>query len=187
MDGTQIFAVSVSDSPAHWSEQTKGLIKAVFFIGYGLLQVPASFLGQKYGGKTVLNVGLFLTALCTLLTPIAVEYGTFRCQRLLRWRWRNVVVSGSNSRTVVISAVNIVPCTSTKKSLLLIWFSKGGSSGLITLRFFMGVFEAPVYPALIILLSSWIPEKERGRVSSIVFSGGQVYTHLFELKLCLRL
>lgn len=78
MDGTQIVAFSLSESKATftWSEETKTLILSAFFIGYTLLHIPASFLGQKYGGKTVLNIGLFLTALCTLLTPVIVEYGT---------------------------------------------------------------------------------------------------------------
>lgn len=58
-----------------WSEETKGLITSAFFIGYALLHIPGSFLGQKYGGKTVLNIGLLLTAICTLLTPIVLQIG----------------------------------------------------------------------------------------------------------------
>lgn len=50
----------------------------------------------------------------------------------------------------------------------------GGSDGLITLRFLMGIGEAPAYPALIYLLSCWVPAKERGRASSVVFCAGQV-------------
>lgn len=47
----------------------------------------------------------------------------------------------------------------------------------------MGVAEAPLYPALIYLLSRWIPENERARVSSIVFCGGQVHTFAL-IKFC---
>lgn len=77
MDGTQIVAVSVSkDSESFmWDDYTNLLMTSVFFIAFALLHIPASFLSQKYGGKIVLNLGLFLTALCTLLTPIIVRYG----------------------------------------------------------------------------------------------------------------
>lgn len=45
----------------------------------------------------------------------------------------------------------------------------------------MGFGETPAYPALVYLLSCWIPKSERGRVSSIVFCGGQVYRKIFSL------
>ncbi|XP_037042128.1 putative inorganic phosphate cotransporter [Bradysia coprophila] len=138
MDGTQIVEFSAfrsfrsTTTSVEWSEETGSLIKSAFFIGYALLYIPAAFLGQKYGGKTIFNLGLFFTALCTLVTPIVAQYG--------------------------------------------------GADGLITLRFVMGIVETHAYPALIYLLSCWIPKNERGRVSSIVFCGGQVqYTRTFYL------
>lgn len=76
MDGTQIVAISVSkESESNIIESPKLLITSVFYIAFALLHIPASFLSQKYGGKIVLNLGLFVTALCTLLTPIIVRYG----------------------------------------------------------------------------------------------------------------
>lgn len=78
MDGSKLVTtLSASDKKFYWSEEEKGIILSAFFIGYALLHIPGSFLGQKYGGKTILNIGLFLTALCTLLTPITVYYGTY--------------------------------------------------------------------------------------------------------------
>lgn len=74
MDVTRIVTYSET-AKEKWSEERKGLIKSAFFIGYALLHVPGSFLGQKYGGKTILNIGLFVTAFCTLLTPIVQKYG----------------------------------------------------------------------------------------------------------------
>lgn len=75
MDGTQIVASSLSDKPTFlWAKETKWLMMLVL-IGFAWLHIPASFLGQKYGGKIVLNLSLFITALCTLLTPIVVRHG----------------------------------------------------------------------------------------------------------------
>lgn len=87
VDNAQILTYSILDPEEkfNWSEETQGLILSAFFIGYALLHIPGSFLGQKYGGKTILNIGLFLTALCTLVTPVVVRYGLqFSSQRILR-------------------------------------------------------------------------------------------------------
>lgn len=157
MDGTEIVAVSMSEPQErfHWSDKTIQLIKSVFFIGYALLHIPGSFLGQKYGGKAVLNLGLFLSALCTLLTPMIWKYG--------------------KSKVKETSTI----ATTTMFSLNRIMFLKGSANGLIALRIFMGICEAATYPAVVYLLSRWIPRNERGRVSSIVFCGGQVQHPFF--------
>jgi len=38
-------------------------------------QIPGGILAQKYGGKHVFGVGIFLTAVLTLMTPIAARIG----------------------------------------------------------------------------------------------------------------
>lgn len=38
----------------------------------------------------------------------------------------------------------------------------------------MGLGEGTTFPALSVLLASWVPEKERSKLGSFVFGGGQV-------------
>lgn len=52
---------------------------------------------------------------------------------------------------------------------------KGGAYGLIALRILMGLGEGTTFPALSALLASWVPEKERSKIGSFVFGGGQVH------------
>ena len=48
-----------------------GQILAAFFYGYIITQVPGGLLAQKIGGRWVFGVGILMTAVLTLLTPIA--------------------------------------------------------------------------------------------------------------------
>lgn len=78
MDGSQMVEFSAFQSTTEsteWSTESKHLLKSAFFIGYALLQIPGSFIGQKYGGKAIFNLALLSTAFCTLLTPIVAQYG----------------------------------------------------------------------------------------------------------------
>ncbi len=44
---------------------------ASFFYGYILTQIPGGLLAQKIGGRWVFGVGIAMTAVLTLLTPLA--------------------------------------------------------------------------------------------------------------------
>lgn len=48
-----------------------GWVLASFFIGYVLTQFPGGILAQWLGGKWVFGVGVGMTSLLTLLTPLA--------------------------------------------------------------------------------------------------------------------
>lgn len=44
-----------------------------FFYGYVLTQVPGGRLAELFGGKLVFGLGVLMTAVFTLLTPIAAH------------------------------------------------------------------------------------------------------------------
>lgn len=50
----------------------------------------------------------------------------------------------------------------------------GGYIALVILRILMGLGEGTTFPALSVLLAAWVPEKERSKLGSFVFGGGQV-------------
>ena len=39
------------------------------------MQIPGGYLAEKYGGKWLFGIGIFLTAILTLLTPVAAYAG----------------------------------------------------------------------------------------------------------------
>lgn len=48
---------------------------ASFYVGYVITHVPGGILAEKFGGKWTLSLGILSTAIFTLLTPLAVEWG----------------------------------------------------------------------------------------------------------------
>ena len=48
-----------------------GWILSAFFYGYILTQIPGGWLAERVGGKWVFGVGVVMTSLLTLLTPLA--------------------------------------------------------------------------------------------------------------------
>lgn len=58
-----------------WSEELQGLILSSFYIGYIVTHVPGGLLAEKFGGKWTLGLGILSTAVFTMLTPVAIEYG----------------------------------------------------------------------------------------------------------------
>lgn len=59
--------------------------------------------------------------------------------------------------------------------------TEGGSTALIIVRILMGLGEGTTFPALSVLLSQWVPIKERGKLGALVLGGGQVGTILGNL------
>lgn len=109
------------------------MILGSFYIGYILTHVPGGILAERFGGKYTLSIGILSTAIFTILTPPAVNYG--------------------------------------------------GATALIILRILMGLGEGTTFPALSVLLASWVPVNERSKVGSFVFGGGQVRKFPFTLRM----
>ena len=58
-----------------WSPTIQGAVMSAFFAGYVILQVPAGYLADRYGGKWVLGLGVLSWSLFTLLTPLSAVLG----------------------------------------------------------------------------------------------------------------
>lgn len=56
-----------------WDEVQQGIILGSFFYGYMLTQLPGGLLAQRFGGKWPLGLGLLVTAIFALLTPLAAR------------------------------------------------------------------------------------------------------------------
>ncbi len=69
-----------------WSPTVQGAVMSAFFVGYLLLQIPAGYLSDRFGGKWVLGLGVIFWSLFTLLTPISAMLGLsvlFLCRFLM--------------------------------------------------------------------------------------------------------
>lgn len=50
-----------------------GWVLSSFFFGYIIMQIPGGFLAGVIGGRIVFGVGIVMTAILTLLTPLAAR------------------------------------------------------------------------------------------------------------------
>ena len=54
-----------------------GWVLSAFFYGYLLTQIPGGWLATRFGGKHVYGVGIVMTSVLTLLTPLAAEFSVW--------------------------------------------------------------------------------------------------------------
>lgn len=59
----------------HWDSSTRGIILSSFFYGYITTQFIGGYFSQRIGGNLIFGVGIGMTALLTLLTPLAAKMG----------------------------------------------------------------------------------------------------------------
>lgn len=57
-----------------WDEATQGLVLGSFFYGYVLTQVPGGRMAELVGGKRIYGYGVLITAIFTMLTPLAAHW-----------------------------------------------------------------------------------------------------------------
>lgn len=57
-----------------WNSSTAGLVQSSFFWGYALSQLPGGWLSKFFGGRKVLEVGVFMWSLATILVPFAAGF-----------------------------------------------------------------------------------------------------------------
>lgn len=58
-----------------WTQNEQGIILSSFFVGYVITHIPGGLLAQKFGGKYVLGLGVTISAVLSILIPLAVQIG----------------------------------------------------------------------------------------------------------------
>ena len=58
-----------------WNGEDEGIILGAFFWGYVVTQVPGGMLAEHFGGKWPFGIGMLITAVFSLLTPLAARSG----------------------------------------------------------------------------------------------------------------
>lgn len=57
-----------------WDEAKQGVVLGSFFYGYVLTQVPGGRMAELVGGKRIYGYGVLITAIFTMLTPLAAHW-----------------------------------------------------------------------------------------------------------------
>ncbi|CAG9812418.1 unnamed protein product [Phaedon cochleariae] len=57
----------------NWDESTQSIVLGSFFYGYVLTQVPGGRLAEIFGSKRVYGIGVLVTSIFTLLSPVAAR------------------------------------------------------------------------------------------------------------------
>ncbi|XP_032230700.2 sialin [Nematostella vectensis] len=56
-----------------WDSKLQGIVLGSFFYGYIVTQLPGGLLAKRFGGRNLFGIGIFCTAVFTLLTPVAAH------------------------------------------------------------------------------------------------------------------
>ncbi|XP_054719646.1 LOW QUALITY PROTEIN: putative inorganic phosphate cotransporter [Uloborus diversus] len=73
--------VMLSSTSVHgefdWDSDTQGLILGSFFYGYVITQIPGGIAAEKWGAKWLFGIGVLITSIFTLLTPLAARWNVY--------------------------------------------------------------------------------------------------------------
>ena len=58
-----------------WTLGQQGVVLSSFFAGYAITQILGGYLADRFGGSLVLQTGMILWSVLTILTPMASSYG----------------------------------------------------------------------------------------------------------------
>ncbi|XP_055919115.1 putative inorganic phosphate cotransporter [Eupeodes corollae] len=68
-----------------WDEKQRSYIISAFYWGYVLTQLPAGYIGSRVGVKMIMLLSVLCCSICTLLTPLSVNWGGWKMYCLLRF------------------------------------------------------------------------------------------------------
>lgn len=58
-----------------WNQDQQGIILSSFYMGYTLMQLPIGMIVERAGGKPVVLIALYFSAILSLLTPLSIQLG----------------------------------------------------------------------------------------------------------------
>lgn len=70
-------------SELNLTDRQTGAILSAFFFAYALAQVPAGWLSDRFGARTMMTVYIILWSVCTALTGLATGFGMLIAARLV--------------------------------------------------------------------------------------------------------
>nr|XP_042909281.1 putative inorganic phosphate cotransporter isoform X2 [Parasteatoda tepidariorum] len=114
-----------------WDSQTQHLVLGSFYYGYFLTQIPGGIMAEKYSAKALYGMGILVTAIFTLLTPLAANWSvwalvaartieglgegvTYPAMNVLVGRW-----AGEMERTSTLTMISIGTTIGTVVSLIV--------------------------------------------------------------------
>lgn len=71
-NGSEVF-----EQDFDWNSQQKGLVLSSFFYGYICTQFVGGYLGYHFGGNKIFAIGIGVTSLLTLVTPVAAKHSLY--------------------------------------------------------------------------------------------------------------
>ncbi|XP_064100173.1 putative inorganic phosphate cotransporter [Macrobrachium nipponense] len=91
-------SVSVNSGEFDWDEKTQGMILGCFFYGYMLTNYIGGRLAERFGGRLVYGLGVTLTGILTVLSPLAAKHstGAFMVIRVLEGMTEGVTFPAMN-------------------------------------------------------------------------------------------
>uniref|UniRef100_A0A6M2DVI5 Putative permease of the major facilitator superfamily protein n=1 Tax=Xenopsylla cheopis TaxID=163159 RepID=A0A6M2DVI5_XENCH len=60
-----------------WSDHERGIVLGAFYASYWITELPGGLLAQRYGGKIVLFIGVFISGLASLILPLGCFHSPF--------------------------------------------------------------------------------------------------------------
>ena len=155
----------------NWNSSTEGYVLSAFFIGYLFGNIPGGILAERYGGKLIFGIGSLATVILTIIIPFATS-GSFSHNDTLTcycnpsseynqhgWCFNHGQFTNDDGICKDISD----KCEICDEASY-VWI-------LITLRFFMGMFESVTFPAMYSLLNRWMIPTERSKMIGISSAG----------------
>lgn len=109
-------------------------------------QIPGGILAERFGGKWVFGIGTLLTALFTLLTPVAARSSTTA-----------LIVVRVLTGLAEVALFLFFPCLFSTSGTLLFYLQFG--------------LQGVTYPSVNNLLSKWVPTLERTTFGAFVLAG----------------
>ncbi len=122
-----------------------GLVWSAFLVGYGLFEVPAGGMGDRWGARRVLSGIVLFWSLFAALTG-AADY-------LLGWTHFDLSVVVWSGLLVTVTPVLLA---------------------LVTVRFLFGCGEAGAYPNISRVVNDWFPFRERGAAQGAVWMSARL-------------